>query len=162
MFTWVDTGSAMDSSSQRWASSPSSCSSEGGTAACSTCKSFNTTDQVQVEWTYSFPPFIFLSFAAWLTSTHGTVSRYEYWFLKIQKVFQKIFTTLYNYQLFICFFEISYLLWKCLLKPSSEFPSLWLVNVLQCRPHIGCRENVSNLLATGGFLYALSGSKTPL
>jgi hypothetical protein len=28
------------------------------------------------------------------------------------------------------------------MKPSSEFPCLWLVDVLQCRTLIGCRENV--------------------
>ncbi len=41
-----------------------------------------------------------------------------------------------------CLLLLNYLLiLKCLLKPSSEFLSLWLVNFLQCRPLIGWREN---------------------
>ncbi len=27
--------------------------------------------------------------------------------------------------------EITYLFWKCLLKPSSEFPSMWLIDVIE-------------------------------
>ncbi len=50
-----------------------------------------------------------------------------------------------KFKLFTCFFEITYLFWKCLLKPSSGFPFLWLVDVLLCRTLIGCRENVQNL-----------------
>jgi hypothetical protein len=51
------------------------------------------------------------------------------------------------------------------------FLSLWLVNVLQCRPLIGCRENTVTChrqipvwfhKITGGFLYAFSEYKLPL
>ncbi len=34
---------------------------------------------------------------------------------------------------------------KCSLKPSSEFPSLWLVDVLKCQTLIGCKENAQEL-----------------
>ncbi len=75
------------------------------------------------------------------------------------KVFQKLFITLYNYNLFIYFFEITYKFWKCLLRPPLEFPSLWLVDVLQYRPLIGCRENAQDLATKGDFLYDFSWSK---
>ncbi len=45
------------------------------------------------------------------------------------------------------FFEITYSFWKCLLKSSTEFPSLRLVNVLHCQTVIGCRKNAPSLLA---------------
>jgi hypothetical protein len=58
----------------------------------------------------------------------------------VSKIFPKLVPTIYNCIRFICFLEITYTFWKCLLKASAEFPSLWLVDVLHCRPAIGCRK----------------------
>ncbi len=62
-----------------------------------------------------------------------------------------LFTTLYTYKLFIFFFEITFKYWKTSLKSFSEYSSLWLGQFLPCWPFIGCKENVSILLVTGGF-----------
>ncbi len=81
-----------------------------------------------------------------------------------------VFHHLYNYKLFFFFFKMTDLFWKCLPKSSSKFPSLWLVDVLAGQPLIGWRENAPNSVATGGFrydfagsfMYAFSGTKSPL
>jgi hypothetical protein len=68
---------------------------------------------------------------------------------------------------------ITYSFWKFFLKPSSEFPSLLLVDVLWCRTLIGCSKNAQELTCHGqlplrfyrrtdGFLSAFSVSKSPL
>jgi hypothetical protein len=48
--------------------------------------------------------------------------------LMVFKVFFKSFSP--PYIIIICFFEITYQFWKCLLKSTSEFSPLWLVDVL--------------------------------
>jgi hypothetical protein len=48
---------------------------------------------------------------------------------------------------------------SCLLKPFSSFHSLWLVDVLQCRPLISWTENVKELTCKGGFRYDFTKSR---
>ncbi len=82
----------------------------------------------------------------------------------------ELFTTLYNYQHFLLLSNFSSFL-KCLLKSPSKYSSLWLVDFLQCRPLLSCKENAQELTfnrqlplwfyrITGGFLYAFSVSKS--
>jgi hypothetical protein len=54
-----------------------------------------------------------------------------WWFLRSSKIFSIPYTII----------NFIYLLWNCFLKPSSDFPSLLLVNIFYCQPLIDCREN---------------------
>ncbi len=61
-------------------------------------------------------------------------------------IFPKLSTALHRYPTMINVLFASFKLltafyfWKCLLKPSSKFPSLWLVDVLRCKLLTGCKE----------------------
>ncbi len=89
----------------------------------------------------------------------GTVSRDGYfcwrskylnqYFLCMRWCFQGLSKAFrYPIQLFtfylLFWIYLRYLFWKCLVKPSSEFPSLWPIDVLKCRLRIGCRENAED------------------
>ncbi len=80
-----------------------------------------------------------------------SVSRDGYFFEGLNILVSTFFVCVDCFQGFICFFEITYKFWKCLLKPSSwEFPSLWLVDVLECWPLIG---RINLLPAVSGVIF---------
>ncbi len=79
----------------------------------------------------------------------------------------------FHYPIQISTFYLLLLICKFLMKPSSKFSSLWLVDILRCRPLIGCRENAQEIMChrqlpvwfyriTGGLLNGFSVSKSPL
>ncbi len=87
-----------------------------------------------------------------------TVSRDGYFFLKYKHFYQyflcmcwwfsrtfKSSPLLYTIIKFYFLLLNYYLFWIYLLKPSSEFPSLWLFHVLECRALIGCKESAQQL-----------------
>ncbi len=51
-----------------------------------------------------------------------------------------------HYPIQISTFYLLLLICKFLMKPSSKFSSLWLVDNLRCRPLIGCRENAQEII----------------
>jgi hypothetical protein len=59
----------------------------------------------------------------------------------VSKVFNRLLDMLHKDKLFLWFSKIIYDFLKMLTETSLAFLSLWLVDVLQCRPLIGCREN---------------------
>jgi hypothetical protein len=65
-------------------------------------------------------------------------------------VFQKLFTVLSIYTFLFASL-------KLILKMITKTPQNSLFDVLQCRPVIGCRENVPNAVATGGFWHYFTG-----
>ncbi len=67
----------------------------------------------------------------------GNFCVYADGFLSLKKAFHYQIQILTFYLLLWNYFSIL----KMLTEPSSEFPSLWLADVLLCRHLIGCREN---------------------